>query len=252
MEASLIYHGLDVTYQALISKILKANQRDVGHKAPYYFYSGAKLAISLDRAPLLLARRVPWRPLEKELSCWIDRGMTRPEQFEDEGLKFYEGVCKPGQLIPYGGWKRQYERAIKELMVNPSSKKIILDIPSVWESAHFYPGCIRSIQFFVHNSTLHSHVYIRSSDVALGLPCDIWQMGQLTRRAQTEVGFERAVLNLYIANAHIYTDHIAGLQQLGERPLKGMRYPEWKPGSYTLDDPDSYQPHPAIPFTFHK
>lgn len=250
--APQIYHTLDTSYRALIRRIREAGQLDQGHKAPYYFYSGAKLTVDLHLAPLLLARKVPWRSLEQELCCWIDEGLVWPDKFKEKGLKFYDGVCKPGQLIPYGRWQWQYENVIKELITNPSSKKIILDIASVWEQSLYYPGCIRSVQFFVHNSTLHAHVYIRSSDVALGLPCDIWQMGQLTRRAQVAVGLERAVLNLYIANAHIYTDHIAGLQQLAERPLKGMRYPEWEPGGYTLDDPDSYQPHPAIPFTFHK
>lgn len=247
-----LHTSLDNSYRALARRIVEANQLDQGHKAPYYFYSGAKLVVDLTYAPLLLSRKVPWKGLEAELSCWIDHGMHDPAVYLAQGLKFYEGVCKGEQWIPYGNWKDQFELAVKKLKSDPSSKKIMLELPSVWKDDMWYPGCVRSIQFFGHKQTLHSHVYIRSSDVALGLPCDIWQMGQLTRRTQVEVGFERAILNIYIANAHIYTDHLDGMQELAERPLNGLRYPEWQPKGYSLALPDSYRPHPAIPFTFHK
>lgn len=251
MFEALVRYTPDYEWGKLANKILKEGIWDKGHKTRYMFLPGESLRISLNHPPLLLGRKVPYKLLTQELDRWIFNGWTVPGEFEADGLMFYKGVCKEGQHIPYGRWQKDYLWARDELLKNPSSKKVILELPPVKDNS-WYPGCIRSIQFFANQGHLYSQVYIRSSDVALGLPCDIWQMGQLTATMASDLDLIPEQMDIFIANAHIYEDHIEGVKEQLLRPYHHRKRPEWDYGSSHQVLENSYNPFPKIDYTFHK
>ena len=116
----------------------------------------------------------------------------------------------------------------------------------------FYIDCA----FFIFNVTdnkLNCHLTQRSGDIALGIPFNLACYATLTQMIAQETNLELGEFSHYINDAHIYENHIKGLEeQLKREPLplpllEITGKPFWK---LTFDDftLHNYQHHPAIQF----
>jgi thymidylate synthase len=115
------------------------------------------------------------------------------------------------------------------------------------------PPCHLLFQFYVINGRLDCQLYQRSADMALGVPFNIASYSLLMMMVAKECKLEAGIFTHTIGDAHIYLNHIEGLQkqmQRESRPLPRVEIadkPFWdlKFADFTLLN---YDPHPFIKF----
>jgi len=191
--------------------------------------------------PLLTTKKVLFDALAREL-LWFLKGSTNI----NEGLKEYTPIWNAwadseGELGPIYGyqWRKwekfiwdeetktyrkehidQLQAAIDTIKKNPHSRRIIV---SAWNVADLdrmaLSPCHAFFQFYVVDGRLDCQLYQRSADVALGLPFNIASYALLLMMVAQECGLVPRIFVHTLGDAHIYSNHIDGLQlQLTRTP----------------------------------
>lgn len=137
----------------------------------------------------------------------------------------------------------QIEFLINEIRNNPHSRRIFLSSWNVQDlSAMALPPCHVSLQLFVHGESLSGLLYMRSSDVGLGLPFNIASYAILLHLIAKHTGLRAVELKITIGDTHVYNNHVSGLRKLLERkpydpPTLIIRDKTVKDlGEYEIDD----------------
>lgn len=155
----------------------------------------------------------------------------------------------------------QLSNCIDEIRNNPTSRRILFH---AWDPARVdemaLPPCHVLYQFLVAGDKLSMCVYLRSNDLFLGAPYNIAEAAALLTLVARLTDKTATVLNYFVADAHIYVNHIEAVaEQLSREPfalpqleLSGYVIPG-ESASYCLDnvEPDDfqligYEHHPAI------
>ncbi len=138
---------------------------------------------------------------------------------------------------------------------NPNDRRMIvmawnpIDIPRM-----ALPPCHYGFQVMVIGNKLNLLWNQRSVDVALGLPFNIASYGLLLHLLAKETGFEEGKLVGFLADTHIYENHIEGIkEQISRTPLELPAINtdnfrsifEW---NYTDSKIIGYKSHPRIRF----
>ena len=191
--------------------------------------------------PLLTTKKVLFEAVVREL-LWFLKGSTNI----NDGLKTYTPIWNAwanaqGELGPIYGyqWRRwekfvwneetqtyrkehidQLQRAIDTIQKNPNSRRIMV---SAWNVADLdrmaLPPCHAFFQFYVVDGRLDCQLYQRSADVALGVPFNIASYALLLMMVAQECGLVPGIFVHTLGDAHIYLNHIDGLQlQLKRTP----------------------------------
>ena len=148
----------------------------------------------------------------------------------------------------------QIQNVIDLIKTNPNSRRMVVSAwnPSVLDEIAL-PSCHAFFIFNVINGKLNCHLTQRSGDIALGIPFNLACYATLTQMIAQETGLELGEFSHFINDAHIYNNHIKGLEEQLKReplPLPHLEIsdrPFWK---LTFDDftLHNYQYHPAIQF----
>ncbi len=193
--------------------------------------------------PLVTTKKVSIQNIIREL-LWFLKGATNI----NDGLLPHTKIWNPwadekGELGPIYGyqwrkWERftkndetgQYEKShvdqIKEVIdlikKDPTSRRLIV---SAWNPADLprmaLPPCHAFFQFYVVNGRLDCQLYQRSADIALGVPYNIASYSALMIMMAQECGLQPGIFVHTLGDAHIYKNHIEGLQeQLTRTPHK--------------------------------
>ncbi len=114
----------------------------------------------------------------------------------------------------------QIKIALDTIKNNPDSRRIIV---SAWNVSDIdrmaLPPCHAFFQFYVINGRLDMQMYQRSADLALGVPFNIASYALLLMMFAQECGLTPGILTHTLGDAHIYLNHVEGLQtQLQRRP----------------------------------
>lgn len=191
--------------------------------------------LAYDRVPLLQTKAINWKvPLDELL--WLIRAehnvLTLNSSIWDEWAD------DDGDLGPIYGvqWRGrgacgvdQLSRVIEDLRTNPFSRRHVV---SAWVPDDIddmaLPPCHTMFQFNMDTDrNLYCSLYMRSGDMFLGVPFNIFEYGVLTRMVAKLVGANARELSVYIANAHIYKNHIGQVnEQLGRNyklPFPSLR-----------------------------
>lgn len=111
----------------------------------------------------------------------------------------------------------------RELKSNSASRRAVATYlnPAVsWDEATL-PSCHLLFQFNIENGKLNCSMYQRAGDLFLGIPLNISYYAELTHSFAIILGVEVGVLSIYIANAHIYKNHIEQVkEQLTREPFE--------------------------------
>lgn len=216
-----------------------------------------------DGFPLLTTKKVLFSAVVREL-LWFLKGSTNI----NEGLKEYTPIWNAwadenGDLGPiYGSqWASWGGRGINQIQIaidtiknNPTSRRIIV---SAWNVADLplmkLPPCHLLFQFYVSGSYLDCQLYQRSADIALGVPFNIASYSLLTMMIAKECGLTARHFVHTIGDAHIYKNHIDGLEmqisrqplplprvEIADKPMADLVFEDFK----LLD----YQHHPFIKY----
>lgn len=148
----------------------------------------------------------------------------------------------------------QIQNAIDLINNNPDSRRIVVSAwnPTVLDEIAL-PSCHAFFIFNVTGGKLNCHLTQRSGDIALGIPFNLACYATLTQMIAQETGLELGEFSHYINDAHVYVNHIDGLEeQLKRDPLPLPSLSINKKPFWDLEFEDfsleNYKHHPVIKF----
>jgi thymidylate synthase len=223
--------------------------------------------------PLVTTKKVLFPAVVREL-LWFLRGSTNIHDDLTQHTPIWDAWADPdGELGPIYGhqWRSwgggyvkdgvdaagtdQIRAAIELIQKDPTSRRIIV---SAWNVADLprmaLPPCHTLFQFYVQGPWLDCQLYQRSADMALGVPFNIASYALLTHMIGNECGLEPRYFIHVLGDAHVYKNHVVGLERQLERepyPLPRLHLPVGVPADeIRFEDVvlDGYQHHPFIRF----
>lgn len=267
---------LDLLNDVLSAGVVKGDRTGTGTVSSF----GRQFRHDLSSGfPLLTTKKLHFKSIVNEL-IWFLNGDTNIKWLQENGVKIWnEWATEEGELGPVygkqwtawptkdGGSINQIDYVVDAIKNNPNSRRIIFHgwnveyLPdekvSPQENAKngkmALPPCHLLYQFYVANGKLSSHLYIRSSDMFLGLPYNTASLACLTHMLAQQCDLDVGEIVITLSDAHIYSNHMEQVQtQLAREPraLPTLQFKR-KPASiydYKFEDFElvGYNPHPHI------
>lgn len=223
------YPYWDSAYKALVDTIyyngiwtdtnVRTKYAD-GTPATYKAVAGIffKLDNSKDDAFLLTTKHVAWKAAVKEMYWIYIMQSNKVKDLQDMGTRIWDEWAKEDGTIgpaygaainvPTFGYKNQLEYVVETLKKDPNSRRVMInlwDVDKLHEMA--LTPCCYNVIFNVLDGKLYMQLNIRSSDVALGLPFNIFQFQVLHKLIAHECKVEPADMIVMISNLHYYDRH---------------------------------------------
>ncbi|MBI2668556.1 thymidylate synthase [Candidatus Woesearchaeota archaeon] len=282
---------LDIVKKILDAGIVKKNRTGVDAIT----IAGAMFEHDLAKGfPLLTTKKVPFRNIATELEFFI-KGITDKKWLQERNNHIWDEWANPAKA-PYGHsaehkkkmleerdlgpvygfqWRHfgaeydhhqtdytgqgvdQLKRVVEKLKTDPHDRRMIV---SAWNPLAMHkmglPPCHYAFQVTVIDGQLHLLWNQRSVDTMLGLPFNIASYALLLHLLAKESGLQEGKLVGFLADVHIYVNHVDGArEQLSRNP---QLYPlpsmvtenftsifDWKAEDTKLVD---YQSYPTIKF----
>ena len=159
-------------------------------------------------------------------------------------------------IIPRAEYTNQVQKLIDGIKNDPASRRHIIslwNIDDAWDMA--LQPCVWHNQFLIKEKKLNLIVGIRSNDIALGQPFNVFQYYVLQRMISQITGYEIGQLIFNINDNHIYERHIDVLKkQILQVPFESptlylnpniKNFDDFKIRDFILDN---YQHHPSLDF----
>ncbi|MFH1890187.1 MAG: thymidylate synthase [Candidatus Kuenenbacteria bacterium] len=244
--------------------------------------------------PILTTKKIPYGLVKTELEFFI-KGITDKKWLQDKNNHIWDEWCSPIK-VPYGhdhetktkmakerdlgsiyGWEwrhfgakyvdyqtdysgqgiDQLKKLVDTLKSNPNSRQMLvlawnpLDVDKV-----IPPYCHYAFQVTVVNDKLNLFWNQRSVDVALGLPFNIASYATLLHLLALESRLKEGMLTGFLADTHIYLNHIEGLKEQLTHDVNKYELPKIKTSNFksifewTAEDTQliGYESYPAIKF----
>lgn len=241
--------------------------------------------------PLLTTKKIPFRLIASELEFFI-KGITDKERLLARNNHIRDEWCSPDR-VPYSHdaatqeamkaerelgpiygfqWRHfgakyqtfstnydqqgvdQLKNLIQTLKKNPSDRRMMVSAWNPMDLEHMaLPPCHYGFQVTVINGKLNLLRNQRSVDVGLGLPFNIASYGLLLHLLAKEAGLQEGKLVGFLADTHIYENHIEALQeQLGRTPkplptLITQQFNSLFDRDYKDSQLQNYDPYGALP-----
>lgn len=181
--------------------------------------------------PILSSRKIFLPGILGELAAFL-RGATMLREFKKQGCNYWdhnasqwplnEGLRQENWSVGriYGAqWREwgitgldQIKALVDGIKADPHGRRHLLTTWNPEElGAMCLPPCHLLAQFYVHGDRIDCIVYMRSVDLALGLPSDLVLYGVLLMLVAKEVGLKPGTLHMQFGDAHIYKPHIEKL-----------------------------------------
>lgn len=225
---------------------------------------GAQLRFDLREGfPLLTTKKVLFSAVVREL-LWFLRGSTNIYDDLAQHTPIWNAWAdEGGELGPIYGhqWRNwngegidQIEAAIELIRRDPSSRRIVVSAWNVSDLGRMaLPPCHALFQLYVCGDRLDLQLYQRSADMALGVPFNIASYALLLTLIAGECGLRPGFFIHTFGDAHVYLDHIEGLErQLAREPYPppSVRVAKKPLAEMAFEDIEllGYRHHPFIKF----
>jgi thymidylate synthase len=184
--------------------------------------------------PLLTTKKVVFDSVVREL-LWFIKGATNINDGLFPHTKIWNNWAdENGELGPIYGyqWRKweqfkedgnggyhktyidQLKNAIEMIKQNPDSRRIIVSSWNVSDIDQMaLPPCHSFFQFNVCQGQLDLQLYQRSADIALGVPFNIASYALLLLLVAQECALTPRYFIHTLGDAHIYLNHIEGLEE---------------------------------------
>jgi thymidylate synthase len=182
-------------------------------------------------------------------------GYQLGKQIRGKAIGLIGSPNKPSSYVDYDT-TNQVHKLIEGLKNDPASRRHIIslwNIDDTWDMA--LQPCVWHSQFLIKEGKLNLIVGIRSNDVALGQPFNIFQYYVLQRMIAQVTGYELGQLIFNINDTHIYERHIPTIKkQVKLKPYDAPTLwinPDIKNfDDFTIDDFDlrDYNYHPSLKY----
>ncbi len=192
---------------------------------------------------------------EKQMDVFIQRILQEDEFAAQYGeLGHIYGKQWRAWRTQTGETIDQLKDVIAMIQHTPDSRRLIVsawnpeDVPTM-----ALPPCHTLFQFYVSEGKLSCQLYQRSADIFLGVPFNIASYALLTHLIARECGLEAGEFVHTLGDAHIYTNHLAQIQEQLKREERTLPTLKLNPDirsvfDYELEDLklEGYDPHPSI------
>ncbi|WP_420549667.1 thymidylate synthase [Curvivirga sp.] len=240
---------LELAQDVLDNGIFKGDRTGTGTKSVF----GRQLRHCLkDGFPLLTTKKLHFKSIANEL-IWFLNGDTNTKWLRENGVSIWdEWATEAGELGPVYGkqwtaWEtksgetiNQIDYVVDTLKNNPNSRRILFHgwnveyLPDEGVSPQdnaangkmALPPCHLLYQFYVAEGHLSAQLYIRSSDVMLGLPYNIASLALLTHMLAEQCDLIPHDIVVSFGDAHIYSNHFEQIETQLQRSPKAL--PELK------------------------
>ena len=221
--------------------------------------------------PLLTTKNIPFKLIASELEFFI-KGITDKKWLQERRNHIWDEWANP-QLAPYGHdkeskdrmfeerdlgpiygyqWRHfnapyenyqtdysgkgidQFKKMVETLKSNPRDRRMIV---SAWNPQQFgemaLPPCHYAFQVTVIDGKLNLLWNQRSVDTMLGLPFNIASYALLLHLLAKEAGLKEGRLIGFLADVHIYENHVEGARKqiyrdTEKHPLPKIETGNWK------------------------
>ncbi len=283
-------------YLDIVKKVMNNGVKvDTRTGVKAYTIAGAIFEHDMSKGfPLLTTKKVPFRLISSELEFFI-KGITDKKWMQDNNNHIWDEWAKP-QLAPYGHdeeskkkmleerdlgpiygfqWRHfnarydkydtdyggkgvdQLKKIVETLKTNPRDRRMIV---SAWNPQQFgemaLPPCHYSYQVTVIDGKLNLLWNQRSVDTMLGLPFNIASYALLLHLLAKEAGLKEGKLVGFLADVHIYENHMDGAKEqltrdVNKYPLPTIETENWSSifdWKYQDSKILNYQSFDKIPF----
>ena len=235
---------LELLQDVVTNGLTKGDRTGTGTKAVFARQYRHNLA---DGFPLLTTKKLHFKSIANEL-IWMLSGNTNIKWLNENGVKIWdEWATEDGDLGPVygeqwtawptkdGGTINQIDYMVHTLKTSPNSRRILFhgwnveylpdETQSPQENARngkqALPPCHLLYQAFVHDGHLSMQLYIRSSDVFLGLPYNTAALALLTHMLAQQCDLIPHEIIVTTGDTHAYSNHMEQIQtQLARTPKK--------------------------------
>lgn len=242
--------------------------------------------------PLLTTKKIPFRLIASELEFFI-KGITDKQRLIERNNHIRDERCSPDKVAywhddatkkamleerelwpiygfqwrnfgaeyttwdqePLTQWVDQLKKLVETLKTNPMDRRMIV---MAWNPQYLHrmalPPCHYGFQVLVSEWKLHLLWNQRSVDTMLGLPFNIASYALLLHLLAKEAGLEEGKLVGFLADTHIYVNHLEGVkEQLSRTPntlpiLKTEKFSSIFDWEYTDSVVENYEPQARIKF----
>lgn len=198
-----------------------------------------KLVFDNTEVPILTTKRVAWKSAIHELLWFYIHRTSDTTYLKENKVKIWDEWTRAdgsigraygyqlGKRIKTGQWNvnsisghsiaettNQVERLIDGLKNNPASRRHIIslwNIDDAWDMS--LQPCVWNNQWLIKEGKLNLIVGVRSNDVALGQPFNVFQYHVLQRMISQVTDYEMGELIFNVNDAHIYDRHIDTITQ---------------------------------------
>ncbi len=219
-----------------------------------------KLALSPGYLPVAGNRRY-WPHIAAAETAWQLMGTQDPAFILKHAPKIWEAFVEDGELkTAYGyRWREHFGRdqldlAMHELHANPTNRQLFI---SAWDPSRDGLGglqpknipCPIGFSLTRTDDELHMSVFIRSSDVFVGLPYDVMCYALTLDAIASSLGLKPATVHFTLAHPHYYEPHFDMVDACvygGDHTVWTSNVQPALPGwtvEMILDDPDGYVDH---------
>lgn len=198
--------------------------------------------------PLITTKKMGIKNISTELEFFI-KGLRDKQWLKDRNCHIWDEWCNPSKIpnnlndeerksfqrdendlgLIYGNqWRNfnsssidQLKEIVDKIKNNPNDRRMVC---SAWNPIQFnemaLPPCHVLWQVTIVNNKLHLCWYQRSCDYFLGIPYNIASYGLLLKLLALEGGYEEGILTGFLADSHIYENHIEQVNiQLKRKPF---------------------------------
>lgn len=236
---------LDLLKDVLENGVDKGDRTGTGTKSVF----GRQIRHNLkDGFPLLTTKKLHFKSIANEL-IWFLNGNTNNQWLNENGVKIWDQwALEDGSLGPIYGeqwtaWPtkdgkkiNQIDYVIDTLKNNPNSRRILFhgwnveylpdETVSPQENARngrmALPPCHLLYQFYVANGKLSGQLYIRSSDIFLGLPYNMASLSLLVHMLCQQCDLEPGEVIVSFGDLHAYSNHMEQIQEQLSREPRGL------------------------------
>lgn len=244
--------------------------------------------------PMLTTKKVPFRAVATELEFFI-KGITDKQWLQEKNNHIWDEWASPKKaayghdvaakekmaaerdLGPIYGfqWRHfgadyenfdtdyagkgvdQLKNVVETLKKNPNDRRMIV---SAWNPCTLgemaLPPCHYAFQVTVINGKLNLLWNQRSVDTMIGLPFNIASYALLLHLLAKESGLQEGRLIGFLADTHIYMNHVDGAKEQLSRDPNQYSLPRLQTENFTSifdwkaedSKPINYQSHPSIKF----
>lgn len=136
-------------------------------------------------------------------------------QYTDDGARVL-GSCY-GHKIFVGNKDSQWEIAKEILRADPYTRRAVIstDALTIRDIDTKDKSCLNSIQFLIRDRKLDVFVNMRSNDVYLGLPYDVFIFSMFHERMARELSLELGSYHHFAASMHVYESDLRKIEKRG-------------------------------------